>query len=129
MLIESYRDLDVWKAAHQMVLAVYGETSHFPDGEKYGVTSQIRRSAVSIPANLAEGFGKRSVKDFLRYCLIANGSLQETSYLLLLSKDLGYLNDEQYQPLDSLAGKVGSLLGGLERSLRKQLNSTESLNE
>ncbi len=110
------------------MLAVYAETTRFPDSEKYGVTSQIRRSTVSIPANLAEGFGKRSVKDFLRYCLIANGSLQETSYLLLLSKDLGYLNDEQYEPLDSLAGKVGSLLGGLERNLRKQLKNVDRLN-
>ena len=121
MLFETFRDLDAWKAAHELTLAVYRLTRGFPKDELFGVTSQVRRSAMSIPANIAEGFGRQGPKEFLRFIRIANGSLQETRYLLLLAKDLGYLTPEEYASSTELSDRTGALLGGLQRSLNNQL--------
>ena len=125
MLIETFRDLDVWKAAHELVLAVYRLTRKFPKDELFGVTSQVRRSATSIPANIAEGFGRHGTKEFLRFIRIANGSLQETKYFLLLAKDLGYMTPEEHASATEFSDRTGALLGGLQRSLTKQLERTE----
>ena len=103
MLFETFRDLDAWKAAHELALAVYRLTRKFPKDELFGVTSQVRRSATSIPANIAEWFGRQGPKEFLRFIRIANGSLQETKYLLLLAKDLGYLTPEAYSSSTELS--------------------------
>ena len=124
MLFETFRDLDAWKAAHELVLAVYRLTRGFPKDELFGVTSQVRRSAVSIPANIAEGFGRQGPKEFLRFIRIANGLLQETKYLLLLAKDLGHLTPEEYSSSTELSDRAGALLGGLQRSLNNQLKRT-----
>ena len=126
MLIETFRDLDAWNAAHELVLAVYRLTRKFPKDELFGVTSQVRRSTVSIPANIAEGFGRQGPKEFLRYVRIANGSPQETKYLLFLAKDLGYLTREDYASSTELSERAGALLGGLQRSLKKQVEGTLS---
>lgn len=91
--IRSFWDLEVWKRSHQLVLRIYKVTKRFPAHEKFGLTSQIRRAAVSIPANIAEGFRKRGKKDKANYYNIAHGSLEEVRYYLLLAKDLGYLRD------------------------------------
>ena len=124
MLFETFRDLDAWRAAHELTLAVYRLTRGFPKDELFGVTSQVRRSAISIPANIAEGFGRQGPKEFLRFKRIANGSLQETKYLLLLAKDLGYLTPEKYASSTELSDRTGALLGGLQRSLNNQLEKT-----
>ena len=87
---KSFQDLIVWQKAHAFVLNVYGWTEDFPRRELYGLTSQLRRAAVSIPANIAEGFKKRGPKDKLRFLNIAQGSLEETRYYLILAQDLGY---------------------------------------
>lgn len=87
---QSFRDLVVWQKAHQFVLAVYRLTESFPDREKFGLSHQIRRAAVSIPANIAEGFGKRSQAEKARFLNIAEGSLEECRYYLILAHDLGY---------------------------------------
>lgn len=79
----------IWQRAHQFVLCVYRETEKFPRDERYGLTSQLRRSAVSIAANIAEGFVKRGVADKLRFLNIAQGSLEESRYYLILASDLG----------------------------------------
>jgi len=126
MLFETFRDLDAWKAAHELTLAVYRLTRGFPKDELFALTSQVRRSTVSIPANIAEGFGRQGPKDFLRFVRIANGSLQETRYLLLLAKDLGYLTAEEYASSTELSDRTGALLGGLQRSLKKQVEGTLS---
>src|SRR5215469_2409911 len=86
----SFRDLRVWQKAHQLVLAVYRYSESFPEGEKYGLAHQLRRAAVSIPANIAEGFGKRSQAEKARFLNIAEGSVEECRYYLILSQDLGY---------------------------------------
>ena len=86
----SFQDLIVWQKAHQFVLAVYRFTENFPKTEQYGLTSQLRRAAVSIAANIAEGFRKRSKPDKARFMNISQGSLEECRYYLILSKDLNY---------------------------------------
>jgi four helix bundle protein len=88
----TFRDLFVWQKAHQFALRVYKETQKFPPDERFGLTSQLRRAAVSIPANIAEGFVKRGVADKLRYLNIAQGSLEESRYYLILASDLGLAN-------------------------------------
>ncbi len=85
----TFRDLLIWQKAHQFVLRVYKETDRFPPDERFGLTRQLRRSAVSIPANIAEGFVKRGIADKLRYLNIAQGSLEESRYYLILASDLG----------------------------------------
>ena len=85
-----FEDLIVWQKAHQFVLAVYRFTESFPKAELYGLTSQLRRAAVSVPANIAEGFKKNSKLDKVRFMNIAQGSIEECRYYLILAKDLGY---------------------------------------
>jgi four helix bundle protein len=87
---KSFEQLIVWQKAHQFVLGVYGFTDNFPRNEIYGLTSQLRRAAVSIPANIAEGFKKRGRADKVRFLNIAQGSLEECRYYLILAKDLNY---------------------------------------
>jgi four helix bundle protein len=87
---QTFRDLDVWQKAHAFVLAVYRLTAEFPKSETYGLASQMRTAAVSIPANIAEGFGKRTQADKARYLNIAQGSLEESRYYLILTQDLNY---------------------------------------
>jgi len=86
----SFQDLIVWQKAHQFVLAVYRLTKGFPREEIYGLTSQFRRAAISIPANIAEGFKKRGRLDKARFMNVAQGSLEECRYYLILARDLGY---------------------------------------
>jgi len=85
----TFRDLLIWQKAHQFVLCVYKERQSFPPDERFGLTRQLRRSAVSLPANIAEGFVKRGIADKLRYLNIAQGSLEESRYYLILASDLG----------------------------------------
>jgi four helix bundle protein len=93
-----FEQLIVWQKAHQFVLGVYRFTESFPRSETYGLTSQFRRAAVSIPANIAEGFKKRGRADKVRFLNIAQGSLEECRYYLTLTKDLNYGDTTQLQP-------------------------------
>lgn len=110
----TFRDLQVWQKAHQFVLGVYGFTAAFPKQETYGLTSQMRRSAVSIPANIAEGFAKRSRADKARHMNIAEGSLEESRYYLILAHDLGYGEPADLTPL---LEEVSRLLNSYARAL------------
>lgn len=100
----SFRDLQVWQKSHEFVLAVYRFTESFPDREKFGLSHQLRRAAVSVPANIAEGFGKRSQPEKARFLNIAEG-LEECRYYLILAHDLGY-------------GETDSLMQALEQASR-----------
>ena len=91
----NFQDLVVWQKAHQFVLSVYRFSELFPNNELYGLTSQLRRSAVSIPANVAEGFKKKTRPDKARYLNISQGSLEESRYYLILAKDLDYGDNSQ----------------------------------
>ena len=99
--MRDYRDLQVWGKAHQLTLAVYKSTRGFPIEERFGLTSQPRRSSASIAANLAEGCGRRSDGEMARFVQIAMGSGAELSYHLLLARDLGLLRDSEYTKLNS----------------------------
>ncbi|GAB4007945.1 four helix bundle protein [Spirosoma migulaei] len=92
-----FRELIVWQKAHQLVLAVYNLTKNFPKEELFGLTSQLRRSAVSVPANIAEGYRKRTIPDKSKFLNIAQGSLDETHYYLILAQDLGYVKTDVLQ--------------------------------
>ena len=110
----SFEDLIVWQKAHAFVLAVYRLTRDFPREEVYGVTAQLRRAAVSVPANIAEGFRRRKRPDKARSMNIAEGSLEEARYYLRLARDLGYTGESG---LDSDADEIGRLLGAYARTL------------
>ena len=113
-LTRTFRDLVVWQKAHECVLALYRLTSRFPKEEIYGLTSQMRRAAVSIPANIAEGFVKRGRRDKVRFMNIAEGSIEESRYYLILAQDLGYAQTEDLlRGLDS----VSRLLTGYARAI------------
>jgi four helix bundle protein len=103
---KSFKDLIVWQKSHQLVLSVYKISEVFPRKEIFGLTSQLRRSIVSVPANIAEGFKKRGKADKLRFLNIAQGSLEESRYYLLLSKDLNYGDSSQLLPLVEEVSKL-----------------------
>jgi four helix bundle protein len=105
----SFKDLIVWQKAHRFVLEIYRFTRGFQADERFGLTSQIRRAAVSVPANIAEGFPKRGPNDKVRFFNVAQGSLEEVHYYLILSHDLGYGDNTG---LLNLCNEVGRLLNG-----------------
>jgi len=110
----SFRDLLVWRKAHEFVLAVYRLTEAFPERERYGLAHQMRRAAVSVPANVAEGFGKRSKAEKARFLNMAEGSLEESRYYLILTQDLGYGKTEE---LMLLLEQVSRLLNAYARTI------------
>ena len=116
--IEKFEDLDVWKKAHRLVLEIYRITKDFPIEERYCLVSQMRRSAVSIPANIAEGFKKRTLKDKSNFYNISQGSLEELRYYIILTSDLGYLRDSKV--FESIFNDIGRMLYGLIKSLNKE---------
>lgn len=119
-MVKSFRDLDVWRKAHGLALDVYRLTEKFPDRERFGVVAQLRRAAVSVPANIAEGFGRRTTKELLNFLAISSGSLEETRYLLLLSADLGYIAGPDFPRLNGVCDSVAQMLNALGRSLRSR---------
>jgi len=110
----TFRDLIVWQKAHEYALATYTFTGSFPRTETYGLSSQMRRAAVSIPANIAEGFRKRGRPDKARYMNIAEGSIEECRYYLILAEDLGY---GQTAALMSLLEEVSRLINAYARAI------------
>lgn len=117
ILFESFDKLLVWQRAHSLVLKIYEVTNSFPKEEIWGLTSQIRRAAVSVPSNIVEGKARGSRKDFKRFLLIARGSLEEVKYQSLLAKELKYMNEEQYEEITVMIEDVGRLLGGMIRKV------------
>ncbi|TAJ67748.1 MAG: four helix bundle protein [Chitinophagaceae bacterium] len=108
--MQNYKDLKVWVKAHLFTLLMYQEKKSFPKEELYCLTSQLRRSATSVPANIAEGCGKKTNPELAHYLNIALGSSNESEYYLLLSKDLKYLSDEKYIALNLLINEVKARL-------------------
>ena len=110
----TFQDLIVWQKAHAFVLAIYKFTANFPKEEMYGLTSQLRRSAISIPANIAEGFKRKTKADKARYFNISQGSLEESRYYLILAADLGYGDSSK---ILSLLQEVSKLLDSYSNSM------------
>jgi four helix bundle protein len=125
-VVQDYMRLEVWQRSHRLALAVYRVTKLFPPSEAYNLTSQIRRSSVSIPSNIAEGCGRSSRSDMARFLSIALGSCCELQYQLLLSHDLEILNQKDYGALNQEVIGVKRMLSGLVGSLNVQrpLDST-----
>ena len=115
--MKTFQDLKVWQKAHKMVLEVYKVTRIFPAEEKYGLVAQLRRSAASVPTNVVEGFKRRGDKDYARFINIAEGSLEETKYHIILAHDLEYLEQSDYDNLTNLCEEVGKMLNGLYKKL------------
>jgi four helix bundle protein len=119
--VQSHRDLKVWQLGMDITEQVYQLSKSFPREETYGLTSQVRRSAASVPANIAEGNGRDSIKDYLRHLSIAVGSLCETETFLQLAVRLQYLAQNNADPLLRLIEEEGRMLRGLQKSLRRTL--------
>ena len=119
-----FKKIIVWQKADDLAVAIYEMTrSDFPKNETYGLTSQIRRAAVSVAANIVEGSGRNSPADFLRFLGFAQGSLSEVEYYLHLARRLEYLNDETFNNLETQRAEVGKTLTGFINAIRKQIRS------
>lgn len=113
--LTDFTQLDVWQVAHGLVLGVYRVTKGFPNEERFGLVPQMRRAAVSVPANIAEGFKRRSKAEKRNFYSIAQGSLEEVRYYLILSRDLGF--EGEFDALLEQADRIGRMLTGLGKSL------------
>ena len=116
--VVQFQQLEAWQEAHKLALMVYQATKDFPGEERFGLVSQMRRAAVSIPANVAEGFKRRGIQDKLRFYNVSEGSLEELKYFFILSRDLGYIASEA--ELMAQAERVGRLLNGLMASTERR---------
>lgn len=125
MSIRSFRDLVVWQRSMDLVTEVYRYTQSFPKHELYGLSSQLQRAAVSVPANIAEGHDRDSTKEYLRHIAIAVGSLAELETLLTIAHRLQYIDELLYGSSALECQTIGRMLRSLQRSLRKRLRSKE----
>jgi four helix bundle protein len=114
-----WKDLIVWQKAHELFLNIYKLTNNFPETERFGLSQQLRRSAVSAAANIVEGKSKNTDKEFLAFLYNSRGSLEETRYHLLLSKDLEYIDKKHYEASEKLASEVSFLLNKLISSISR----------
>ena len=119
-MLKNFKELKVWQKAYQLCLDLYSITKIFPNEEKYGLSSQMRRASISIPANIAEGYGRRTIPDYVRCLYIAYGSTCELETQILLSKDLNYLNDNDQGILLEKTKEVERMLMALIKSLENK---------
>lgn len=117
--IKSFTDLIVWQEGHKLVLMIYQITKEFPKEEIFGLTSQIRRAAVSITSNIAEGFTRQSLKEKIYFYSISQGSITETQNQLLIARDIKYINNEKFQEIAEKTVTVNKLLNGLLRKTKE----------
>lgn len=117
-MIQSFTDLTTWKKAYELTLKIYKATEKFPKEEMFGIISQLRRAAVSISSNIAEGFSRISKKEKIQFYYIALDSLTEVQNLLMLSRDFKYIELNNYNELINLTNETGKLINGLIRSIK-----------
>jgi four helix bundle protein len=129
--VKDFKELRVWSKAHELTVLVYKLTRAFPRDEVYGLTSQVRRSAASVGANIAEGCGRHSDGEMTRFLQIARGSASETEYHLLLAKDLGFLQETDFQVAEQAVVVVQRMLTALVQKVQPQgrVPKTERLRE
>lgn len=120
--IKSFTDLNAWKEAHKLVILIYQITRQFPREELYSLTDQMRRAVISITSNIAEGFGRQTYKEKVRFYYIAQGSLIEVKNQILAAKDIGYLKKEDFDKLVSQANIAHQILQGLITSSKRFVN-------
>jgi four helix bundle protein len=121
--VSSYRDLKVWQLGVKLSLAVYEATRSFPSEERFGLTSQLRRCAVSVPSNIAEGNARESTKDYLRHLSIASGSLAELETQLIIASQLGFLTPLAVEKLQSMCDEESRMLRSLQQALRRKVDN------
>ncbi len=122
-MLKNYKDLNVWQKSYELCLKVYRITAKFPNEERYGLTSQIRRSAVSIPSNIAEGYGRKTTADYVRMLYISYGSVCELETQILLAGDLGYIEKSELDTAKENIAEIERMLKALIKSLEsKHLN-------
>ena len=124
-MLKNYKELTVWQRAYQLCLGTYRLTAGFPKEEKYGLVSQIRRAAVSVPSNIAEGYGRKSVGEYIQSLHIAYASLCELETQILLAADLGFTDARRSGRLAAAIGDVERLLKALIRSLEQKRSARE----
>jgi four helix bundle protein len=117
--MQRFTDLMVWQRSHALVLQVYRLTRSFPPDERFGLTSQLRRAALSVPTNIAEGSKRQTNPEYARFLNIAEGSLAETEYLLMVSRDLGYLHTATVKPVLADTSEIANMLHGLRSKVGK----------
>jgi len=122
-MLKNYKELKVWQKSYQSCLEVYKITKGFPKEEVYGLTSQIRRAAVSVPSNIAEGYGRKTTPEYIRSLYIAYGSNCELETQVLLSYDLGYIKDENMKKIQEEIGEVERMLKALIKSLENKFST------
>jgi len=123
-LLKNYKELKVWQRSYQLCLEIYRITKEFPKEERYGLTSQTRRAAVSVPSNIAEGYGRKTTLEYIQALYIAYGSNCELETQILLSGDLGYINEEGIKKLQEEISEVERMLKALIKSLKEKHSYT-----
>ena len=116
--IKSFTDLDAWKEGHSLVLMIYDITKRFPNSELFGLVSQMRRCAVSITSNIAEGFSRQSYKEKVQFYSTTQGSVTELQNQVLVARDVGYITNEQFQEIAQQSVKVHKITNGLMKGAR-----------
>jgi len=119
-VLKNYKELKVWQKAYHLCIEIYKITKDFPKEERYGLTSQIRRASVSVPSNIAEGYGRKTTREYIQALYVAYGSNCELETQILLSGDLGYIKPEDLEKLQGVLGDVERMLMGLIRSLENR---------
>ena len=122
----TYKDLIVWQKSIALVTSLYAITKTFPADEKFGITSQINRAVVSVPANIAEGWGRESSKNYLQFLRISRGSLMEVETLLLISRNLNFISEQNYIEVNQQIDEVGKILQGLIKSVQQKIVLTKA---
>jgi len=117
-MINSYQDLDVWKKAMELVMDIYKVTQTFPKEELYGLANQLRRASVSVPANIAEGWGRGTTKEYIQFLRIARGSLLEVETLMTIAHNLGYVNAQDQDPILQKILEISKMMNALINSLK-----------
>jgi four helix bundle protein len=119
-MARNFRNIKAWRFADDLTIGIYSATKSFPIEELYCLTSQLRRAAVSVPTNIAEGASRESKKEYLYFLNVASGSIAEVEYLLHLTNRLGYINDSDYKRLEGLRAEAGRTLYGLIGAVKKE---------
>jgi four helix bundle protein len=124
--MQNYRQLKVWQKSHSLVLRIYSATATFPEPERYGLTSQMRRAAASVATNIAEGCGRAGQAELRQFLYISVGSASELEYFLLLARDLRFLTEKQQEVLDTSVREIKRMLTGLIQRVEQQQSAARS---
>ena len=123
----TYKDLIVWQKSIALVTAIYSLTKTFPTDERFGIVSQLNRAVISVPANIAEGWGRESTKNYLQFLRTSRGSLMEVETLITISGNLKYINDQEYLEINKQIDEVGKILQGLIKSVQQKILLTKAV--